>query len=225
MDTPHELRLGMSLAAAFLLGALHVLEPAHGRSIVTAVAVGLTGSRATVLKYALVVTATHAATTFIIALAVALIGKMLEPGVTANVIRVIGALLTVYLGARMIRHSAVESEDCHCPMHASEGREALGLGLAGGLIPCYGSLALVMAAVGTGQFGAAVPLVLAFAIGLGATLFVAALMSEALATVLRERMDRLFRYAGHVSGTAILLAGLVGLVLAILAMSSSGHAH
>jgi ABC-type nickel/cobalt efflux system permease component RcnA len=225
MDAHHELRLGMSLVAAFLLGALHVLEPAHGRSIITAVAVGLTGSRASVLRYALTVTVAHAAATFLIAVAVALLGSALEPGSTADAVRALGSLLTIYLGGRMLKHASEEGADCHCPMHAEKGNEALGLGVAGGLIPCYGSLALVMAAAGTGHFGAAVPLVLAFALGLGVTLLVAALMSEALAKVLRERMDRLFRYAGHVSGAAILLAGLGNLAYVIAQMLFGGPAH
>ncbi|GMV36999.1 MAG: hypothetical protein AMXMBFR61_15070 [Fimbriimonadales bacterium] len=225
MDAHHELRLGISLAAAFVLGALHVLEPAHGRSIVAALAVGLTGTRSTVLAYAGIVTLAHVATTLVIALAVALLGSILEPGAAANAIRVVGALLTVYFGWRMLRHAVAESADCHCPMHSPEGREALGLGLAGGLIPCYGSLALVMAAVGAGSFGAAVPLVLAFALGLGATLLAAALMSATLANLLRERMDRIFRYAGHIAGGVVLLAGLVSLLLASIAAFTGGHAH
>jgi ABC-type nickel/cobalt efflux system permease component RcnA len=207
----------MSLAGAFVLGALHVLEPAHGRSLITALAVGATNRRGGVLLYGLVVTAAHTFTTLLIAIAVTIFGTRTQTGSVAIYARFCGAVLTTYFAYKMLRHAA-EQEKCRCALHHSHAphngvaAHPVGLGLAGGLIPCYGSLALVVAAIGTGQFGGAVPLVLVFGAGLGVTLVVSALLSQQITRLFARERKTPLAYSGYVAGGIVGLAGIAGLV-------------
>jgi nickel/cobalt transporter (NicO) family protein len=215
-----EIALGMSLLGAFWLGALHVLEPAHGRSLVTAIAVGATNSRAGVLLYGLVVTVSHTLTALLIAVAVALLGRSTQTGSFTIYVRLCGAVLTMYFAYRMLRHAANQGK-CGCSLHHSheptpaQAAHPVGLGLAGGLIPCYGSLVMVVAAIGTGQFTNAVPLVLAFGLGLGVTLVVSAMLSRKVVDRLGQNRKSPLAYSGYVAGGLVALAGIASLVWTI----------
>ena len=60
--TPPQLRLGvvcLALAVAAGLGALHALEPGHGKTVVAAYLVGTRGTTRHALALGLIVTATH----------------------------------------------------------------------------------------------------------------------------------------------------------------------
>jgi len=212
MDT-HEIQLGMPLAAAFLLGALHVLEPAHGRSLVSAIAVGATNKRSGVLLYGLIVTLSHIAGTMVLALLALWLGNYFSTGSAVLVIRLLASVATVYLAYRMLRHAG-KHEKCGCALHEAPKQPSpaspVGLGIVGGLIPCYGSLALVVAAVGGGQFAATVPLVLAFGLGLGVTLVVSGLLTRSVAARLASGRSGVLAYSGYVAGAMVMAAGLLG---------------
>jgi ABC-type nickel/cobalt efflux system permease component RcnA len=67
--TPPQLRLGvvcLALAVAAGLGALHALEPGHGKTVVAAYLVGTQGTARHALSLGLIVTATHTAGVYLL---------------------------------------------------------------------------------------------------------------------------------------------------------------
>lgn len=217
----HEIHLGMTLPAAFVLGALHVLEPAHGRSLVTAIAVGAGTSTRGVLLYGAVVTGAHSLSTLAMAGIATWLGGFISPGSVADAVRFLGSLVTIYIAYRMLRHAALR-EECGCSLHRHEEATPVGLGLAGGLVPCYGSLALVVAAIANGQVAATVPLVLAFALGLGVTLVVSALLARGASQRIRRRRTNPLEYSGYFAGGLVMAAGLIGIAWSVLGWLSGG---
>src|SRR5205807_10467114 len=58
--------VGLALAAAVRLGALHALEPGHGKTVVAAYLVGTRGTPRHALYLGLIVTATHTAGVYLL---------------------------------------------------------------------------------------------------------------------------------------------------------------
>ncbi len=147
--------------------------------------------------------------TLAIAVVVALAGNAIAAGSAAWVVRILASLLTIAIAIKMFRHAA-EQEKCGCTLHhePKPTTNPIALGIAGGLIPCFGSLSLVTASVGAGQFFAAVPLVLAFALGLGVTLIATAMLTREVG----RRLLTGFRYSGYLAAWLIGIAGVAGLL-------------
>ena len=122
VTTPH-LSLGMvclALAVAVGLGALHALEPGHGKTVVAAYLVGTRGTLRQALSLGLIVTATHTAGVYLLggvtlALSQYIVPERLYPwlGVLAGVLMTGlggGLFLRRYAGAPEVHH--------HGPRHA-----------------------------------------------------------------------------------------------------------
>ncbi len=217
---------------AFLLGALHVLEPAHGRSIIHALIVGSRGSRTDVLKFGLSVVLSHLGVATLLAFAVWWAGSEMGSAVLAPVFKIAGAAVTVAIGILMTtcgvgrhttcihKHHGIEyqHDPAHEEMHAMHMLQAnlinpTVLGVTGGLIPCQGTIALVAYAVGRGELRSAIWLLLSFAVGLGSCLIAVGLMTAAAAGRAESLSERLGRstFLALAPGLLVALMGLVAL--------------
>jgi len=97
--------LGWILVVAFGLGALHALEPGHGKSIMGAYLVASRGGIQHALLLGLVVTVTHTLIVFLLALgALALAGRFATAAVT-HWLEVVSGILVLGVGLWMIRTS------------------------------------------------------------------------------------------------------------------------
>jgi len=97
--------LGWILVVAFGLGALHALEPGHGKSIMGAYLVASRGGIQHAFLLGLVVTVTHTLTVFLLALgALALAGRFATAEVT-RWLEITSGILVLGVGAWMIRTS------------------------------------------------------------------------------------------------------------------------
>ncbi len=235
--------LQTTLAMAFLLGALHVLEPAHGRSIIHALLVGSSGRRSDVWKFGLSVVLSHIGLAGVLAVAAAFVGREMGEETLATAFRVAGALVTVAIGVLMTtcglgehttcshRHGEGEasSDPEHVERHAAHMLKAhvvnpTVLGISGGLIPCQGTIALLTLSVGSGKLQSAVWLMVAFALGLGTCLIAIGLLT----TIAAEKAGALSRRLGSSRALAVapgVLVLLMGLLALGLALSGSGGAH
>jgi ABC-type nickel/cobalt efflux system permease component RcnA len=224
-----EFTLGMSIPAAMVLGALHVLEPAHGRSILHAFLVGSTGKLRNVLVFGLSVMVTHTAVALFIALGFGLVGEGLVRFGLAPLAKLIGSLITLGFGVRMWSHGTAHSlahgqGDCHHEGCSSAEEKApddfnpIGMGLAGGLIPCYGSIAFVGLWAGKGHLFAAVLPVLAFAVGLSGTLIIGGIFAlRAHRSGARQWLrSRIGHWADYVAASIVIILGLVAASLSIM---------
>lgn len=97
--------LGWILLVAFGIGALHALEPGHGKSIMGAYLVAARGGIQHAFLLGLVVTVTHTLVVFLLALgALALAGRFATADVT-RWLEVISGILVLGVGLWMIRTS------------------------------------------------------------------------------------------------------------------------
>ena len=187
-----ELGIGLLLLAAAAYGMAHAFEPGHGKTMLAAYLVGERGTVTHAFLLAGSTTLTHTGTVLAVAVYLrwrygdhppeeALGWLMLGGGLVVLVIalwllscRATGRADHVHLFAGHDHHHG----DGHTHAHVPAGGERLGwfrailLGIGGGLIPCWGAVALLLAALSSGQFWLALPLVVCFSVGLAAVLVV-----------------------------------------------------
>ncbi len=139
------------------LGAAHAVQPGHGKTLVAAATLGERGSCLRGLALALVTTLTHFSSVLLIA---ALIGVMRTTRYTEIHLGLAGlaGFVIAALGLwRVGRHLAGYGEHEDGPDRASlGGRGVLSLGLAGGIVPCWDAVVLVLLADLAGRLALAV---------------------------------------------------------------------
>jgi ABC-type nickel/cobalt efflux system permease component RcnA len=239
MPTAHDVTLSTSVMGAMLLGALHVLEPAHGRSIFHAILVGGSGRRRYVLMFGLAVTAAHTATVFILAAILYLASREFPAAAMTPWVKILGAGISLVVGLNILRRAVREGCSCshlhsHGEEHAKDAvlwpmslREALVLGLSGGMIPCQAVIALLAAATGAGQLSLSFILAIAFSLGLGISLQVIGLLTLSA----KEKALQRFEISASAGRNLAIASGVIVLGLGVLATGLavaeilSGGAH
>lgn len=249
MDLP-ELALGTPPLIAFALGALHVLEPAHGRSIINALLVGSRGRHYDVVKFGGAVIVSHLAVAFLLATIAWVVGHKIGENVVAPGFKLLGALITLFIGVVMLKcgrsshttcihkHHGVEDshDEHHEEVHASHMLQATVtsptvLGFTGGLIPCQGTIALIAIAVTTGSLISAVFLLISFALGLGLCLIVVGLITVSARSKAMRLADKMgnSRFLALAPGIVVIAMGILGMVFSIAEIggfhSHHGHTH
>lgn len=186
----------VAFLTALALGALHALEPSHGKAVIGAYLVGKRKRLLDALLLSLIVAFTH--TFSVIALALVARWGSVAAHLSQQRLGVAAGLLVFGVGLFGIlrffwaplhhhhpRHEAghphlhpledqpfvIHPEDE--PAHAEHGHrhggygELIALGVAGGLVPCFEGVALLSLAVSLGRSGMGLALVSAFSAGLG----------------------------------------------------------
>ena len=221
----------VALLVAVGLGAAHALAPGHGKTVMAAYLVGLRGSLRQAATIGATVTLTHTAGVLLLGLVLsttrAVASERVYPwlGLGSGLLLTgvgVGLLLRARPGHR--HHHHAHGHD-HPHDHGVEGRPLgrrglVALGLAGGLVPSPSAVVVLLAGIALGRAWFGVALVLAYGIGMAATLTGVGL----LLAQLRARMDRrlhapsgslvarLGRLLPAVTASVIVLVGL-GLAL------------
>jgi ABC-type nickel/cobalt efflux system permease component RcnA len=183
--------LGIALLSALIaagLGALHALEPGHGKTIVAAYLVGSRGTARHALLLGMVVTISHTAGVYLLGGVTLYAQKYVFPdriypflGVLSGIlIAGMGCFLFLqrYLGGQFA-HSHATDTSGGAQVLASDGsqrhgqvsaRQLLVLGVTGGMVPCPAALVVLLSAVALHRTGFGLYLIVAFSIGLAAVL-------------------------------------------------------
>ena len=176
------------LVAAFGWGALHALSPGHGKTMVAAYLVGTRGSTRDAILLGATVTVTH--TAGVVALGVVALGlsAWVLPEDLYPWLNLVSGLLVVGVGIGVLRRRArahVHSHHHHDHDHDHDHghghhhhdhdqvrsrRGLLALGASAGLIPCPSALVVLLGAVAQHRIGLGLVLIVAFSLGLAATL-------------------------------------------------------
>ena len=220
------------LAAAFGWGALHALSPGHGKAMVAGYLVGSRGTPRDAAILGLTVTATHTAAVFALGLITLLAAQYVVPEDIYPWLSVVSGLMVVAIGIAVMRSrfrrwrtlcgAARDHEHGHDHghdhNHPPDGpittRSLLALGVSGGLVPCPSALVVLIGAISQHRVGLGMVLIVAFSLGLAATLTtvgLAVLYGGRLVARLRpERRllgGRLVGTLPALSATVIVLAG------------------
>jgi ABC-type nickel/cobalt efflux system permease component RcnA len=201
-------------AVALGLGAAHALQPGHGKTLVTAVALGPDARFYQPALLGLATTLAHAGSVLLIATALWYTGATRVEALDGGLTHVAGFLIAAAgfwrLGRHFGGHGAHADEVARTQPQSNLA--ILGLGLAGGLVPCWDAVALLLLAAALGRLGEGVGLVLSFSAGMAAIL----VMVGVLAWKLKARVVGLspasrWQYRFGVAGSLIL--AIIGLVL------------
>lgn len=206
--------LGLILIAVGL-GAVHAVQPGHGKTIVTAVALGPETRWYEPALLGLFTTLAHTGSVLILALILWYTGATRVVALHRALTHAAGFAIAAGGFWRLGRHLGNWSEHAD---HESRvvGRPSLGglmgLGLAGGLVPCWDAVGLVVLSAALGRVGTGVLLVVAFGLGMAGVLVAVGLVAARLkSAVLISGHSRAWESRLGLASSAILAA--IGLLL------------
>jgi nickel/cobalt transporter (NicO) family protein len=213
----------LSLLIAAFWGAAHALTPGHGKAIVAGYLVGSRGKPRHAVLLGAVVTITHTAGVFALGLVTLLLSRFVVPERLYPWLTVASGLLVVGVGGSVFwsrwrhRRAHKHGHDHHDHEHAHDLRGLLGVGVAAGLLPCPSALVVLLSAIALHRIGFGLALILAFSLGLAATItsigLVAVLARRAFSRLPLE--GRLIQALPALSALVILAVG-IGLTLKAL---------
>lgn len=181
--------------AALGWGALHALSPGHGKAMVAAYLVGSKGTGRHAVALGGVVTITHTIGVFALGLVTLLLAQYILPEDLYPWLTLASGLMIVAIGVAVLRsriirrgaqaphrHEHTHGHD-HDHHHAHEPhghrhdvpdtitwKGLIAMGASAGLIPCPSALVVLLGAVAQHQVALGLGLILAFSVGLAATL-------------------------------------------------------
>jgi ABC-type nickel/cobalt efflux system permease component RcnA len=171
------------------LGALHALEPGHGKTIVAAYLIGSKGTARHAVFLGLIVTGAHTAGVYLLGAITVGASKYIVPTQLYPWLEMVsGIVIVVFATYLMIRAWTGEGDNrdhepggAHSHWFASLGRTHAGakevpftrlltLGITGGIVPCPAALVVLLGAFSLHRVGFGLFLVFAFSLGLAAVL-------------------------------------------------------
>jgi nickel/cobalt transporter (NicO) family protein len=164
----------LSLLIASFWGAAHALTPGHGKAIVAGYLVGSRGKPRHAFLLGGIVTVTHTAGVFGLGLVTLVLSRFVVPERLYPWLTVLSGLLVVAVGASVFwrrwrhRHAHVHGHAHDHGVHDTRG--LLGIGVAAGLLPCPSALVVLLSAIALHRIGFGLALILAFSLGLAATI-------------------------------------------------------
>jgi nickel/cobalt exporter len=194
----------LSLLLAAFWGAAHALTPGHGKAIVAGYLVGSRGKPRHAVALGLIVTVTHTIGVFALGLVTLALSAFIVPERLYPWLTLASGLLVVAVGASVLRsrirhrRAHAHGHDHHPHQHDhhhhhDELRGLLGVGVAAGLLPCPSALVVLLSAIALHRIGLGLALILAFSVGLAATI-----TSIGLVAVLARRAFGRLRLDGPV---------------------------
>ncbi len=205
------------LVAAFW-GAAHALTPGHGKAIVAGYIVGSRGRPSHAIYLGLIVTVTHTIGVFALGLVTLLLSRFIVPERLYPWLTVVSGLLVVAVGASVLRsrlrhrQAHAHGHDHHHHDHHGDpgARGLIGVGVAAGLLPCPSALVVLLSAIALHRIGLGLALILAFSVGLAATI-----ASIGLVAVYAQRAFGRLRFDGPLVGALPSLSALLILAVGI----------
>ena len=203
--------LTYTLPAVIGLGALHSLEPGHGKGVITAYLISSGAKIKDAIAIGLISALAHTLSITLIAVSASSAIKVIVPEDLIQWFQLISGIVVIYIGLNIITqrlfdyreakqkpNKAHESNACtgHCNHHHlkphSVRSSRLNLFLTGffiGIIPCPSALAILLAAVSANKIPLGLELVGAFSIG-GAITMVAIAVFVVRASHTIKKLER-----------------------------------
>jgi ABC-type nickel/cobalt efflux system permease component RcnA len=164
----------VALLIAAMLGAAHSLQPGHGKSLVSAVALRRDARWYHPMVLGIVASVTHTGSVLIIAAAIWITGTARLEGLHVVLVRsagfAIGAAGAWRLGRFLGGHGEHSEQSVRPRPDAPGTLELVGLGVSGGLVPCWDAVGLIVLAAALGRLTLGALCVAAFGAGMAAVL-------------------------------------------------------
>jgi nickel/cobalt transporter (NicO) family protein len=189
----HGILILLLLGSAFAWGALHALSPGHGKTMVAGYLAGSRGRPKDAALLGLTVTITHTSAVFALGLVTLAASAYVLPEDLYPWLGVVSGAMVIAIGlwaiwTRLRRWRALRAEHDRPPGHVHAHRHGghvhshqpsgapittrslIALGVSGGIVPCPSALVVLVAAISQHRLGLGLVLILAFSVGLAATL-------------------------------------------------------
>ena len=220
----------IAYGSTLILGALHALEPGHGKSFIAAYLIGEKLNMRHILTLGVSLLISHFLLLAIIAL---LMRFIFASELTENLhetLSWIGPIIILAFGFYLLfnhRHSHEEQDVFH--HHSTEKsngslKKSVIVGAISGLLPCPTVIAPIMLSGAVNNFHNAIFYILVYVLGMGAVMFVMMSLFFLLREALLKRMDLVAsKINPHlVSAVLIIIVGLVYLLMRIFAHDAHG---
>ena len=219
------------LLTAFAWGALHALSPGHGKAMVAAYLVGTRGTARHAVALGATVTVTHTAGVFLLGVVALGLSEYVLPEDLYPWLNLISGLMVLGVGAvRAAQERAAPASATttttntttttgthhHHPDELS-WRGILAMGTAAGIIPCPSALVVLLGAIAQGEIALGMLMIVAFSLGLAATLTVLGLAVVSAGRAI-ARLNIPARFVTAIPALSALLIVGVGLVLTLQAV-------
>ena len=157
---------------AFLFGALHALQPGHGKTLVAVSSLdgGSSGFGRGALV-ALIATLTHLSSILVVAALLWYSGSSRFSEIHRGLLRAAGFMVAA-VGCWRLGNVFGPSPIVHDETARPTDRGVLGLGVAAGILPCWDAVGLLVIAAAVGRLPLGVFLTFAFSLGLGTVLVI-----------------------------------------------------
>jgi ABC-type nickel/cobalt efflux system permease component RcnA len=207
----------LMLLAAFGWGAVHALSPGHGKSMVAAYLVGTRGTARHAAALGATVTIAHTAGVFALGLVTLALSQYVLPEDLYPWLTLVSGLLVVAVGAAVLRtrlrsQRAHHHHHSHDHTHEISTKSLIAMGASAGLIPCPSALVVLLGALSQHQVALGLVLILAFSLGLAATITGIG-VAVVYARTLLSRLDFTSRAATALPALSALVIVVVGCVL------------
>jgi ABC-type nickel/cobalt efflux system permease component RcnA len=213
------------LLAAFGWGAVHALSPGHGKAMVAAYLVGTRGSARHAVALGATVTVTHTIGVFALGFVTLGLSQWVLPEDLYPWLTLVSGLLVLGVGLGVLRSRLRARSHSHSHHHHDmpEGgwKGVIAMGASAGLIPCPSALVVLLGAIAQHEVGLGMLLIVAFSIGLAATLTGLGLAVVYARQRLSTRVNwsgRLVRVLPAASAAAIVIVGCVLTIQAVPAV-------
>ena len=204
----------LSFLIAAFWGAAHALTPGHGKAMVAAYLVGTKGTPRDAFLLGGTVTVAHTAGVFALGFVTLGLSTFIVPEQLYPWLTLVSGLLVVLVGASVLRqrlrspgsghqhhhhehghdHDHHHGHDHHHHHHdddaALSSKGILGVGVAAGLLPCPSALVVLLSAIALHRVGLGLALIVAFSLGLAATITSIGLVAVSRASHVREGVAR-----------------------------------
>ncbi len=157
------------MVAAFILGALHALEPGHGKAVMAAFVMGTDATLEDTLLLGGTVVFSHVIVVVLLGIVSLFLVGSLNVKTTHDLMSIVGGVILVAVGLWILKKY-------HNPHHhhehsidkkkANTKRGVVAIGLSTGIIPCPAALAVLLFSIANGQFYNGIVYVLVFSAGL-----------------------------------------------------------
>jgi nickel/cobalt exporter len=208
--------IGLMIAAAIAVGAIHALGPGHGKSLIGAYLVGSGGTLRQAMGVGAAVSVMHTASVLGLGLLVLTAERLFAPERVYPWLGLASGLVALVLGAALLvsrLHALSErrrhGHDHPHPARPLSRRGLIALAFAGGILPSPSALVVLLGSVSIGRPGLGLVLIAAFSLGLAASLIAVGAVAIRARDIATGRLPaRLMRLAPVVSAGCIALAGV-----------------
>ncbi len=213
------------VAIAIALGAAHAIQPGHGKTLVTAVALGPDVRSYQPALLGLAATVAHMGSVLLIAVVLWFTGAARVAGLHETLTKLAGFAIGAVGLWRVGRQLGgfPEHDEASSPFASREHRPLaaartpapaaiktsglIGLGLSAGVVPCWDAVSLLLLAAALGKLAAGVAMVLAFSLGMAIVLVLVGLAAWKLKTAaLSAKAQARWRRPLAIASSGILIA-------------------